>query len=290
MGVREYTLEWDRFRLKLGQKPCIMGILNVTPDSFSDGGKYYNIDKAVAKGQQLVKEGADILDIGGESSRPFAEPVSEEEEIDRVVPVIEKLASMIDVPISIDTVKSEVAKQALDVGASMINDISSFEKDPKLATLAAKQDIPVIMMHMKGTPETMQVDPEYNDLISEIENYFIQRISFAEQEGIKKENIILDPGIGFGKTAHHNLVILKSLDKLSNLGFPLLIGSSRKSFIQKILSEGKTEKTEAMDEECENGTLATIAATFMNGGHIARVHDVARVKPFVQILDSIQSA
>ena len=292
--MHEYTLEWDGFKLKLGKKPCIMGILNVTPDSFSDGGKYFNFEKAVAQGKKLVKEGADILDIGGESSRPFAEPVSEAEEIDRVIPVIEELSHKIDIPISIDTVKSRVAKQALAAGASIINDISSFEKDPELADLAAKSNIPVIMMHMKGTPETMQVNPEYNDLIKEINDYFIQRVGFAVNRGVKEENIILDPGIGFGKTVQHNLVILKNIDQLADLGFPLLIGSSRKSFIQKILSqenkkENKKEKISAASEECEIGTLASVAAAFMNGGHIVRVHDVARVKPFLQILGSIKS-
>ncbi len=282
--MNEIILEWDRFKLKLGKKPCIMGILNVTPDSFSDGGQYYNFGKAVEHGKELVAMGADILDIGGESSRPFADPVSKEKEIERVVPVIKELSHQIDIPISIDTVKSEVAKQALDAGASMINDISSFEKDPGLADLAAQKNVPVIMMHMKGTPETMQVNPEYNDLIKEINDYFIQRVDYAVKKGIQRKNIILDPGIGFGKTVEHNLVILKNIDKLAELGFPVLIGSSRKSFIQKILN------IDAASEECENGTLASVAAAFMNGGHILRVHDVARVKPFLQILDSIKSA
>ncbi|MCK5098825.1 MAG: dihydropteroate synthase [Desulfobacteraceae bacterium] len=292
--MKEFTLEWDRFKLELGKKPCIMGILNVTPDSFSDGGQYFNFEKAVAQGKKLVEKGADILDIGGESSRPFAEPVSETEEIERVVPVIRELSHRINIPISIDTVKSKVAKQALDAGASMINDISAFEKDPELADLAAKRNVPVIMMHMKGTPETMQVNPEYNDLIKEINDYFIQRVDYAVKKGIQKTNIILDPGIGFGKTVKHNLVILNNIDKIAALGFPVLIGSSRKSFIQKILNKKnkKMDKKEvdAASKECENGTLASVAAAFMNGGHIVRVHDVARVKPFVQILDSIKSA
>jgi dihydropteroate synthase len=292
--MKKYTLEWDRFKLKLGENPCIMGILNVTPDSFSDGGKYFDFEKAVAQGKKLVKEGADILDIGGESSRPFAEPVSEAEEIDRVIPVIKELSCHIDIPISIDTVKSEVARQALNAGASMINDISSFEKDPELADLAAKKNIPVIMMHMKGTPETMQVNPEYNDLIKEITDYFIQRVDFAMDKGVEKKNIILDPGIGFGKTVQHNLVILKNIDKLAEFGFPLLIGSSRKSFIQKILTKmnkkANKKEIDASSEECEIGTLASVAAAFINGGHIVRVHDVARVKPFLRILDSIKRA
>jgi dihydropteroate synthase len=288
--MNETILEWSRFKLKLGKKPCIMGILNVTPDSFSDGGQFYNFEKAVAHGKELAAMGADILDIGGESSRPFAEPVSEAEEIRRVVPIIKELSSQIDIPISIDTVKAEVARQALDAGASIINDISSFEKDPELAELVARRNVPVVMMHMKGTPETMQVNPEYSDLIKEINNYFIQRVDYAVNKGIKRENIILDPGIGFGKTIEHNLVILNNIDKLSVLGFPILIGSSRKSFIQKILNENNKKETEASSEECENGTLASVAAAFLNGGHIFRVHDVRRVRPFLQILDSIKSA
>ena len=289
-SMKEFTLEWDRFKLELGKKPCVMGILNVTPDSFSDGGQYFNFEKAVAQGKNLVEKGADILDIGGESSRPFAESVSEAEEIERVVPVIKELSRQINIPISIDTVKSKVAKQALDAGASMINDISSFEKDPELADIAAKRNVPVIMMHMKGTPETMQVNPEYNDLIKEINDYFIQRVDYAVKKGIQKKNIILDPGIGFGKTIKHNLVILNNIDKLARLGFPVLIGSSRKSFIQNILNKKNKKEVDAASEECENGTLASVAAAFMNGGHIVRVHDVARVKPFIQILDSIKSA
>ncbi|MCD4743126.1 MAG: dihydropteroate synthase [Desulfobacteraceae bacterium] len=288
--MKEYTLEWDRFKLKLGQSPCIMGILNVTPDSFSDGGKFFNFDQAVAQGKKLVKEGVDILDIGGESSRPFSEAVSVAQEIERVVPVIKELSHQIEIPISIDTVKSKVAKQALDAGASMINDISAFEKDPELADLAATSNIPVIMMHMKGTPETMQINPEYNDLIKEISDYFVQRVDYAVKKGIQRKNIILDPGIGFGKTVQHNLVILNNIDKLAEFGFPLLIGSSRKSFIQKILSKTNAKEMKAQSEECENGTLASVAAAFMNGGHIVRVHDVARVKPFLQILDSIKRA
>ena len=284
------TLEWDRFKLPLGSQPCIMGILNVTPDSFSDGGKYFNYENALKRGKELVAMGADILDIGGESSRPFAEPVSEQEEIERVVPIIEKLSEQIDIPISIDTVKSKVAEKALNAGASIINDISSFEKDPELADLAAEKNVPVVMMHMKGTPKTMQVNPEYGDLIKEVKDYFIQRVDFAVKKGVAEKNIILDPGIGFGKTVEHNLVILKNINKLTQLGFPILIGSSRKSFIQKILNPDNKNEITAASDECENGTLASVAAAFMNGAHIVRVHDVARVKPFLQILDSIKSA
>ncbi len=291
--MKEYTIEWDGFKLNLGKSPCIMGILNVTPDSFSDGGKFFNFEQAVTQGRKLAEQGADILDIGGESSRPFAEPVSKAEEIQRVVPVIKELSSLIDIPISIDTVKSDVAEKALDAGASIINDISSFEKDPMVADLAAERGVPVVMMHMKGTPETMQLNPEYDDLIKEIIDYFVKRVEFALTRGIKRENIVLDPGIGFGKTVKHNLVILKELSRFEKLGFPLLIGSSRKSFIQKILSRKGNQGTENItpaSEECETGTLASVAAAFLNGGHIVRVHDVAKVKPFLHILDSIKSA
>lgn len=285
-----FTLEFDRFRLELGSKTCIMGILNATPDSFSDGGRFNTFETAVSQGIKLVKDGAHILDIGGESSRPFAAPVSEQEELDRVIPVIETLSKKIDVPISIDTVKSAVAREALNSGASIINDISAFEKDPAMADLAASRGVPVVLMHMRGTPETMQVDPDYDDLMLEITAYLESRAAFAMGKGIKKNKIILDPGIGFGKTVEHNLVLINHLDKITALGFPVLMGPSRKSFIQNILS--RTEKTQVGPDhvKTENGTLAAVAASVMRGAHIVRVHDVEKVNSFTRIIDSIRNA
>ena len=285
-----FTLEFGRYRLDLGPKACIMGILNATPDSFSDGGRFNTVDTAVKQGLKLVEDGAHILDIGGESSRPFAAPVSEQEELDRVIPVIQALVKQISVPISIDTVKSGVAKKALDAGASFINDITAFEKDPDMADLAAERQVPVILMHMKGTPETMQVNPDYDDLMTEIIAYLVSRADYAVRKGIKKENIILDPGIGFGKTVEHNLVLLNHLEKIIALGFPILVGPSRKSFIQKILS-GKEKTPVGPDHvRTEYGTLAAVAASLMKGAHIVRVHDVEKLKPFTCILDSIRNA
>ncbi len=288
--MQPFTLEFGRYKLDLGPKTCIMGILNATPDSFSDGGRFYTFETAVQQGLKLVEDGAHILDIGGESSRPFAATVSEQEELDRVIPVIKALSKQIPVPISIDTVKSGVAKQALDAGASIINDISSFEKDPAMAELAAQRQVPVILMHMKGTPKTMQVSPDYDDLMTEITTYLAARADYAVKKGVKKEHIILDPGIGFGKTVEHNLVLINHLEKISALGFPILVGPSRKSFIQKILS-GKENASVGPDHiRTEYGTLAAVAASIMKGAHIVRVHDVEKLTSFSRILDSIRNA
>jgi len=288
--VLPFTLEFDRFCLELGPKTCIMGILNATPDSFSDGGKFNSFKTAVEQGLKLVKDGAHILDIGGESSRPFAAPVSEQEELDRVIPVIETLSRRIDVPISIDTVKSAVAKAALNAGAAMINDISAFEKDPAMADLAAQKSVPVVIMHMKGTPETMQVNPDYDDLMHEITTYLASRAAYARKKGIKKEHIIVDPGIGFGKSVEHNLVLINHLEKITALGYPVLLGPSRKSFIQNILTRKERTPIGADHIKTEYGTLAAVAASILRGAHIVRVHDVERVRSFTRIIDSIRNA
>ncbi|MFH2093358.1 MAG: dihydropteroate synthase [Pseudomonadota bacterium] len=288
--MQSFTLEFDRFRLELGSNACIMGILNATPDSFSDGGRFNTVETAVAQGLKLAKEGAHILDIGGESSRPFAEPVSEQQELDRVIPVIEALSKQINIPISIDTVKARVAREALKAGASIINDISALERDPDMVRLAAQTKAPVILMHMRGTPQTMQVNPGYTDLMLEITSYLSARASFAMEHGIEKDRIILDPGIGFGKTVEHNLVLIRHLDKICGLGFPVLMGPSRKSFIQNILS-GKEQASIGPDHiKTEHGTLAAVAASLMNGAHIVRVHDVKNVRIFTHIIDSIRNA
>lgn len=288
--MQPFIIKFGRFRLELGPKTCIMGILNATPDSFSDGGRFNTFETAVKQGLKLVKDGAGILDIGGESSRPFAEPVSEQEELDRVIPVIEKLAPMIDIPISIDTVKSKVAREALNAGAAIINDISAFEKDPAMADLAVETEAPVILMHMRGTPETMQIDPSYNDLMLEITAYLEKRAAFAIQKGIEKSKIILDPGIGFGKTVHHNLVLINHLEKINALGFPVLMGPSRKSFIQNVLNRNSESPVGPDDIRTEYGTMASAAACILNGAHIIRVHDVEKLTSFTQIIDSIRNA
>ncbi len=288
--MTSFIIEWGgRYRLDLAPgKTCIMGILNTTPDSFSDGGKFLNFDAAVAQGRALVAAGAGILDIGGESTRPFSKGVSAQEEMDRVVPVIELLAREIAVPISIDTVKADVAKEALKAGAAIINDITALEKDPAMAPLAAEKKVPVMLMHMKGNPETMQINPSYDDFMKEITDYLEQRISFALQAGIPREHIIVDPGIGFGKTVDHNLMLIKHLDQIHSLGYPVLMGPSRKSFIRNILSQG-SDGTDVNMSRMELGTLGAVAACIMNGAQIVRVHDVSVVQPLTRIVNSIQN-
>ncbi len=288
--MQAFTLNAGRFCLELGPETCIMGVLNTTPDSFSDGGQFYDFKSAVNQGIKLVEDGAHILDIGGESSRPFAAEVSEQEELDRVIPVIENLSQQISVPISIDTVKSNVAREALNAGASIINDISAFERDPAMADLAAEREAPVILMHMKGTPDTMQINPDYDDLLGEITDYLKAKAVFAMEKGIRREKIILDPGIGFGKTVDHNLVLMNSLEKITDLGFPVLIGPSRKSFIQNILARKNRQPVSPGDVKTEYGTMASAAVSILNGAHIVRVHDIAMLQPFVQIIDSIRNA
>lgn len=266
-------------RLLLGQKTWLMGIINVTPDSFSDGGLYFNKEKAVDRGLELAEEGADIIDIGGESTRPGSDFISTEEELMRTVPVISALRKKTDVLISVDTTKSEVAEAALDEGADIINDISSFRFDPKMLSLAAQKDIPVILMHMKGTPKNMQLNPFYEDLLAEIRGFLEERIATAQAYGIKKEKIIIDPGIGFGKSFKDNLTLIKSLKFLEPIDRPILIGISRKSFIGKILSLPPQERTE--------GTIASAVLSIINGAHILRVHDVEAVKRAVLVTEAI---
>lgn len=266
-------------RLLLGQKTWLMGIINVTPDSFSDGGLYFNKEKAVDRGLELAEEGANIIDIGGESTRPGSDFISTEEELMRTVPVISALRKKTDVLISVDTTKSEVAEAALDEGADIINDISSFRFDPKMLSLAAQKDIPVILMHMKGTPKNMQLNPFYEDLLAEIRGFLEERIATAQAYGIKKEKIIIDPGIGFGKSLKDNLTLIKSLKFLEPIDRPILIGISRKSFIGKILSLPPQERTE--------GTIASAVLSIINGAHILRVHDVEAVKRAVLVTEAI---
>lgn len=263
----------------LGQKTWLMGIINVTPDSFSDGGLYFNKKKAVDRGLELAEEGANIIDIGGESTRPGSDFISTEEELMRTVPVISALRKKTDVLISVDTTKSEVAEAALGEGADIINDISSFRFDPKMLSLAAQKDIPVILMHMKGTPKNMQLNPFYEDLLAEIRGFLEERIATAQAYGIKKEKIIIDPGIGFGKSFKDNLTLIKSLKFLEPIDRPILIGISRKSFIGKILSLPPQERTE--------GTIASAVLSIINGAHILRVHDVEAVKRAVLVTEAI---
>jgi len=291
-----YKLSCGFHSLDLGIRTRIMGILNVTPDSFSDGGQYFTLENAIAHGEKLVSDGADILDIGGESTRPFSSPVPAEEEIRRVVPVIEKLVPRIRIPISIDTTKAEVAKKAVEAGAAIINDIGSFQLDPAMADIAAQYKVPVIFMHMQGTPRTMQISPDYADVIGDIKGFLERTVADAEKRGIPRSRIIIDPGIGFGKTIDHNLLIIKRLIELQSLDQPLLIGVSRKSFIQKILSHpsendlSPSSHDVAASVDVEGGTQAAIAAAICNGAHIVRVHDVASTRTTVKLMDAILNA
>jgi dihydropteroate synthase len=265
----------------LEERTLIMGVLNITPDSFSDGGKFFSLAEAVFQGVKLAAAGADLLDVGGESTRPGSRPLPEEEEIRRVVPVIRELAGRISIPLSVDTRKAEVAKRALEAGAEMINDVSALRHDPGMAALAAAWRVPVVLMHMRGEPETMQADPRYDDLIGEIRDFFRERIEFAETAGILPERIILDPGIGFGKSLEkkHNLILLKNLGAFADLGKPLLVGPSRKAFIGRILNLPPAQR--------EEGTLGAVAVAAYNGARIVRVHEVERTRRLLAIVDAI---
>lgn len=260
----------------------IMGIVNVTPDSFYDGGRYYKKEAAIRQGLRLAKQGADIIDIGGESSRPGARPISVKEEIKRVIPVIEGIRKRTEIPISIDTYKSRVAEEAIKAGANIINDISALRADKKMAETVREYDVLIILMHMQGTPQSMQKNPCYKDVIAEICDFLKKRIKFAEEQGIKAKKIIIDPGIGFGKTVRHNLLIIKYLKKLKVLKKPILIGVSCKSFIGKILGLSEKERSE--------GTLAAICISIMNGANILRVHNVKETKRAVEVVKAIQFA
>jgi dihydropteroate synthase len=274
-----------RFKHKsfdLSSRTHIMGILNVTPDSFSDGGRFHRFEDAIAQGMGMIQEGADIIDVGGESTRPGSDPVTLEEELSRVIPVISSLAQKTDVPISIDTYKSEVARRALDAGAQMINDISALRFDPKMKRIAGEHQVPVILMHIKGTPKDMQKDPSYEDVIGEITQYLRESIQLAYEGEIEKERILIDPGIGFGKRFQDNLNILKNLREFSILRCPILIGCSRKSFIGKILDLPVGERLE--------GSLAALAVAVMNGANIVRVHDVKESKRVAGLVDAIRRA
>ncbi|HAF70698.1 MAG: Dihydropteroate synthase [Acetothermia bacterium 64_32] len=248
----------------------IMGILNVTPDSFSDGGRFLSPDAAVERALVMEGEGADIIDIGGESSRPGAEPVSVEEELGRVLPVLERLRGRLRIPISIDTTKAEVAEAALRAGASIVNDISALRFDPAMAPLVAEFGAGLVLMHMLGTPKTMQQSPHYDDVVREVRGFLAERAQYAQSQGIPREAIAVDPGIGFGKTVEHNLELLRRLPELVELGFPVLVGPSRKSFIGAILDLPVEERLE--------GTLAACAVAVVRGADILRVHDVRQVR------------
>ena len=246
--------------------PGLMGILNVTPDSFSDGGQYAETQSAVEHALQLIEDGADIIDIGGESTRPGADPVSETEELRRTVPVIQQLAEQSSVPISIDTTKASVAREALNAGASILNDISGLTFDPKMVGVCAASNCGVVCMHIRGTPQTMQNEPTYDDCVAEVCDFLRQRLSVLESAGIAPERVCLDPGIGFGKTAEHNMALLQNLRQLHEPGRPLLVGHSRKRFLSKLLGRQVEERLA--------GTIGVAVALATQGADFIRVHDV----------------
>jgi len=263
-------------------RTLIMGVLNVTPDSFSDGGLFLRPDDALRRAEEMASEGADLIDIGGESSRPGAEPVPLEEELRRVLPVVREASRRLPLPISVDTYKAEVARRALEEGASIVNDISALRFDPKMAEVVADHRAPVVLMHMKGTPRDMQRNPYYEDVVGEVEAFLKERREAAVRAGIPEGNIILDPGIGFGKRVEDNLQLLKHLDRLVALGNPVLVGTSRKSFIGAVLDLPVEERLE--------GTLATLVLAVAKGAKLLRVHDVRPAVRAVRMAEAILGA
>jgi len=277
-----FTIRCGDHTLELGGRTLLMGTINVTPDSFSDGGRFYQTDQAIKQGELLASEGADILDVGGESTRPFSDPVDIKEELRRVIPVVSELAKSTSLPISIDTCKGQVARAALDAGATIINDISALRYDPELLQLAATSQVPLVLMHMQGSPRTMQLEPHYGSLLSEIIGFLEERIHFACEAGVSRDQIVVDPGIGFGKSVQHNLLLVKHLDSLATLGRPILLGTSRKSFIGAVLDKEVTER--------EPGSWATVCAGIIKGAHIVRVHEVAICRQIADMIDAIMNA
>ena len=264
------------------RETLVMGIVNVTPDSFSDGGKFFSPEVAISHASKLITQGANIIDIGGESTRPGAEQVSESEELKRVIPVIEKIRT--DNPtilISIDTTKASVAKHAVEAGADIINDVSGLSFDNNMIGIVESYNIPVVIMHMKGNPQNMQLNPDYKDIVNEILDFFKMKIEIAIQSGINRSMIILDPGIGFGKTVEHNFELLSRLNEFNVLELPIMIGPSRKSFIGITLDLPPEDRLE--------GTAAAVSAGVMNGANIVRVHDVKSMKRVVRIIEKVRN-
>ncbi len=268
--------KWGPFQLGAG-RTLIMGVLNVTPDSFSDGGQFLEPDKAVEHACRMVADGADIIDIGGQSTRPGSDPVAPEAELRRLRPVLDKLAGEIAAPISIDTFEPQVAETCLELGAAAINDVSGL-RNPAMIEVAARHKAPVVLMHMRGTPKTMQQDISYRDVVEDLKTFFADRVGEAREKGVQE--IMIDPGIGFGKTARHNLEILKRLGEFKELGLPVLVGPSRKSFIGKIAGDPAGQRLE--------GTLAAVSVAVMNGADAVRVHDVEACRRAVRIVDAVR--
>lgn len=271
----------DSGTLDLTGRPALMGVLNVTPDSFSDGGRYLSIEAGVERGEELVEHGASIVDVGGESTRPGADPVSVDEEIDRTVPVVRALADRLPVPVSIDTRKPKVAQAAIDAGAEMINDVGGLQRTPELSELASKHDLPVVAMHMQGTPQNMQDEPSYDDVRRDVFSFLRTSMNNAVNAGLERSDVFLDPGIGFGKSLTHNLKLVKHAHEFRSLGGPVLLGTSRKSFIGEILDVPVDQRVE--------GTAASLAGPALTGVEMFRVHDVREMYRFLKVLWTVQT-
>ncbi|HEX9775563.1 MAG TPA: dihydropteroate synthase [Actinomycetota bacterium] len=274
---------WARGRLPVSERTLVMGIVNVTPDSFSDGGSFLDSAAAIEHGLSMVEQGADVLDVGGESTRPGAEPVPEAEEIRRVVPVIEGLSQALSgsasVPISIDTTKSAVARAALAAGASIVNDVGAARADPAMLDLVAEREVPIVLMHMQGEPRTMQANPTYGDVVADVKAFLAGRARAAVEAGVPAGRILVDPGFGFGKTLEHNLTLLRRLGELTDLGYPVLVGTSRKSFIGAALDLPVEDRLE--------GTAATVALAVANGASVVRVHDCGPMRRIAGMVDAV---
>jgi len=281
---KKFTLQLRSGKLMLGERTLVMGVLNVTPDSFSDGGKFFDAERAVEQAMEMERRGADLLDVGGESTRPGSAGISAQEELARVLPVLRALRGRLKIPVSIDTQKTEVAEAALDAGAQIINDIFGLKSDPRIAKVAARRRVPLILMHMRGEPRTMQAGGFARDVMQDVMQRLRKSARVARKSGVRKSQIILDPGIGFGKSFAQNYELLQELPQLAKLGYPLLVGTSRKGFLGATLArEGKP----APPEERIWGTAATVTASILNGAHIVRVHDVAEMVQVARVADCL---
>jgi dihydropteroate synthase len=277
---KKFKLRLPSRTLVLGERTLVMGVLNVTPDSFSDGGLYLDAEKAVARALAMERAGADILDIGGESTRPGSKGVSAEEELRRILPVLEKLRGHIQIPISVDTSKAEVAEAAADAGAEILNDVTALRADPRLTEIARRRKLPIILMHMRGEPRSMQKKPFARNVMRDVTMGLRRAVATARRAGVSKSQIVLDPGIGFGKSGTQNYQLLQKLPEFARMGFPLLVGTSRKGFLGKALG-GVPENQRVW------GTAATVAASILGGAHIVRVHDVAEMVQVARVADAI---
>ncbi len=283
------VIKQDKGCLEFGKEIIVAGVLNVTPDSFYDGGKNSDLGSALSHARRMIEDGADIIDIGGESTRPDSSYVSADEEKLRVIPVIKELSKETHIPISIDTYKAEVAEEAIKAGAQIINDISGLQADDEMARVAAENNTPIIIMHIKGHPHDFPKDPVYDDLIPEIISFFERRIEYAVNSGIAHNNIIIDPGIGFGKKPEHNIAILRQLDDFKCLNLPIMVGTSRKSFISKVLELSDGQNNPMSDSRLA-GTLVTLIIAVINGANIVRVHDVRETVQAIKMYRAIESA